>query len=57
MGDLDLCVRRKITCSPGKSDAVNCEIAAEICQTLLQVVSGEEEEEKMNEKRKKKNLF
>lgn len=51
-GPWPLCEEKK-TCSPVKSDAVNCEIAAKSCQMLLQVVivSGEEE------KKKKKTVF
>lgn len=54
MGDLDLCARGKKTCSPVKSDAVKCEIAAKSCQMLLQVVIGSGEEEV---KKKKKQSF
>lgn len=55
MGDLDLCAREKKTCSPVKSDAVKCEIAAKSCQMLLQVVIGSGEEEEV--KKKKKQSF
>lgn len=53
-GTLTFVRGKKKTCSPVKSDAVKCEIAAKSCQMLLQVVIGSGEEEEV--KKKKNNL-
>lgn len=53
-GTLTFVRGKKKTCSPVKSDAVKCEIAAKSCQMLLQVVIGSGEEEEV---KKKKTIF